>query len=103
MKDYFLNMKKRVFNKYFIDDFGTDFFFTFEIIHNNIYIHKVKHEKKYFVAKKGKVNAQFWRDLCQKLHILPIELYYLGLDKTRLYVQILSDTDFVFLWHDYAT
>lgn len=42
MKDYFINMKKRVFNKYFIEDFGTGFFFTFEIIDNNIYIHKVK-------------------------------------------------------------
>ena len=103
MKDYFLNMKTRVFNKYFIADFGTDFFFTFKIIDKNIHIHKVKHEKKYFVAEKGKVNARFWRDLCEKLHILPIELYYLGLDKTRLYVQILSDTDFILLWRDYTT
>lgn len=100
--DYFLNMKTRVFNKPFIADFGTDFFFTFKIIDDNIYIRKVDHKTKYFVAKKGKVNANFWRDLCKKLHVLPIELYYLGIDKTRLYVQILSDTGFVLFWHDYT-
>ena len=42
MRDYFLNMKTRVFNKYFKKDFGTGFFFTFKIVDCNILITCVK-------------------------------------------------------------
>ena len=102
MRDYFLNMKTRVFNKSFKKDFGTDFFFTFKIVDGNILITRVNRKTPYMVHKKGKVSACFWRDLIKKLHVLPIELYYLALEKTRLSVKLLSKTEFLLLWHDYT-
>ena len=100
MREYFINMKTKNFNKYLKEDFGTDFYFETKIENNLLYINRVPHKTCFHISKGGKLEANFIRYLTQKLGVLPIEFYYFCQETTRLNVKILDENSFFCDLHD---